>query len=457
MKKKKHTKKLPPFITATLALISLFVIFATTYKIAEIILKNHGDFPKIEIFLKNIPAEQLNTDSKDIKYPNNTVTLSLDNKVTTFENVEIKGRGNLTWTQAKKPYQIKLPEKTQLFNHGAARKWLLLANYLDSTHLRNDVAFYLEHLLQSETPISGNFLELYIDNIYYGLYYLTEKVEIEENRINIKEPSGIIVELDNIHTTNTDCLAHSFDNDCFVIHDIINPDLSTESISDFIEKFNQLEIAIAQKDFTTITNLIDVDSFAKYFLLNEFTNNPDGYESSFFLSMDGASDLIHAGPGWDFDLSLGNKIWSIDGIDDEVFLSPNNDLSFKSLSLYNSDSTADIKQPKHVSSLLYNLLEVPEFKTRVKEIYTSTLSSKKDELLNYIKSQADYIRPAAIRDQERWKLKTDWDEEVNYLLDWITKRYNHFEETYNKNPTESNFDSAPDLDPTPKSPQPSEE
>ena len=93
-------------------------------------------------------------------------------------------------------------------------------------------------------------------------------------------------------------------------------------------------------------------------------------------------------------------------------------------------------------------MDIPEFEAKVKEIYQETLSGHKEELLDHIKSQADYIRPAAYRDQERWKIKTDFNEEIDYLIDWVNKRYEHFEEVYGKNSTPKE---------APESPQPESE
>ena len=83
-----------------------------------------------------------------------------------------------------------------------------------------------------------------------------------------------------------------------------------------------------------------------------------------------------------------------------------------------------------ISTILYDLMDIPEFEQRVKEIYQETLSGKGDEILDYIRSQAEYIKPAVKRDQERWKSKSNFDEEIDYLIDWVAKRYDHFEQTY---------------------------
>lgn len=434
---KKKAVKTSTIIKVSLVIIVIFVIFATTFKITEFFLtQKTSSFPKLEINLKDVPIEQINLGTKDIKYPNNTVTISTNNETLAYEDVEIKGRGNFTWLQAKKPYQLKFSEKADLFNLGTAKKWLLLADYLDESHLRNNVAFYLQYLLDSTSTIGGQYAEIYIDNVYYGLYYVTEKIEIGKNRIDLKDPLGAIIELDNLHTLDKIDSSYSDHGDHFSMHDIINDDNTSTVLTNFVEKFNQLETAIAKKDFNKINNIIDIDSFAKYFLLNEFANNPDAYASSFFFYMDGEKDKIHAGPGWDFDLAFGSEKWMSNnsGINLETFLSPYGTMTLKNY--LPKDSKSNKSSDSHldsISPILYNLMDIPEFETRVKEIYQDTLSGKNEELLDYIGSQASYIREAALRDQERWKLKTSFDDEVDRLVDWIAKRYDHFEETYGIN------------------------
>ena len=431
-KSKRRFKKIPISLKIISAVIILFIMIITVFKITDFLQRGSQKLPKLEIFLTDVTTEQIITNSKDEKYENNAIALTTNNKTTHYKDIEIKGHGNLTWIQPKKPYQLKFSKSTDLYEYGKAKKWLLLANYLDGSHLRNKFAFFIQRILNTDNPVDSQFLELYIDNLYQGLYLLSEKVEINKNRINLKNPSGIIIELDNLHNTDESCALYSKNKDCLIVHDIVNPDNTTEATNNFVKKFDQLEAATTGKDYDTVSKLIDIDSFAKYFLINEFSNNPDAYGSSFFLYTDGEDDLIHASSGWDFDMAFGNKQWPADeSIDTETFLSPTNTTIFKDR-LSNSRSLSGSHLDR-ISTLLYDLMDIPEFEARVKEIYQSTLSGKKDELLDYIKSQADYIRSAAIRDQERWKLTTNFDEEIDYLIDWIAKRYDHFEETYGAN------------------------
>lgn len=108
-----------------------------------------------------------------------------DEKNNTFS--EMKGRGNATWGYAKKPYQIKLGKKTDLFGMGKAKTWILLANYMDESFLRNAVAFKLSDELGLDYSPESTFVNLYVDNIFVGLYQLCEKTQIGTNRIEISD------------------------------------------------------------------------------------------------------------------------------------------------------------------------------------------------------------------------------------------------------------------------------
>ena len=56
---------------------------------------------------------------------------------------EIKGRGNSTWSLPKKPYRLKLDKKSNVFGMGKNKHWVLLANYYDTSLLRNTLAYNL--------------------------------------------------------------------------------------------------------------------------------------------------------------------------------------------------------------------------------------------------------------------------------------------------------------------------
>ena len=107
--------------------------------------------------------------------------------------LEIKGRGNTTWQNPKKPYAIKLGKKTELFGMPKHKRWVLLAAYNDKSFIRTDLAF---HLAQKYSNLrwkqGGQLVDLVLNGRYLGNYYICEHIKIDENRI----PDGYVLEVD---------------------------------------------------------------------------------------------------------------------------------------------------------------------------------------------------------------------------------------------------------------------
>ena len=98
--------------------------------------------------------------------------------------LKIKGRGNSTWGWAKKPYRIKLDKKTDLFGMGKNKNWVLLANYLDESFMRNDTAFRISDEL-GLTTMHSVWTDLILNGEYVGNYQLCEQIRIDETRVDI--------------------------------------------------------------------------------------------------------------------------------------------------------------------------------------------------------------------------------------------------------------------------------
>ena len=150
-----------------------------------IVQESYSGLPIMEISLDEIALDEIDSGGKAQKYAGNTLELVSQYGVQKFENVQISGHGNSTWTQPKKPYNLKFEKKVNLLGLGKAKKWVLFANYLDDTQLRNDIAYYIGRMLGGEWQQGGEFVELNIDGDYRGLYYLTQKVEIGKDLIDL--------------------------------------------------------------------------------------------------------------------------------------------------------------------------------------------------------------------------------------------------------------------------------
>ena len=301
-----------PYIDKASTTVSDFEITADSY-----------DEKKLTLPIMKIVTGNGKDITSKTEYTGATVSISNTLKNYSLGNtvVDIRGRGNSTWQFFdKKAYKLKFTVKTDLFGMGAAKKWVLLANALDESMMRNYLAFNLGKALGLEFTSDCQFLNLYINGKYKGVYLLCEQVQEGSNRVNINtSPVG---QVDTGYLLEGINNASPVDYKTFKLNDvngkslgkgaftfiIKSPDIiqCTEEqknfISDYVAKANE---AIFNKDWDGIQKYIDVDSFVNMFLLDEILLNQDmGY--SFYLYKKQGGKLF-MGPAWDFDQACGSS------------------------------------------------------------------------------------------------------------------------------------------------------
>ena len=95
-----------------------------------------------------LPVLELNTpqpvNSKEVWVENADMTLyDSDGKLISEHKFSIRGRGNSTWLQDKKPYALKFDKKASLWGRPKHKRWVLLANAYDRSMMRYDIAFHI--------------------------------------------------------------------------------------------------------------------------------------------------------------------------------------------------------------------------------------------------------------------------------------------------------------------------
>ncbi len=380
----------------------------------------------MKIYLNGVDLDTLKAGDKSIKYQDNYLEFIASEGVEFFSDVEIKGRGNSTWGLSKSPYQIKFKKKTDLLGLGVAKKWILLANFVDDSNLRNDVAFKLAEMLNEKYAVKGEFVRLVVDNKYEGLYYLTHKIEISKDSVDLRDPYGILMEIDGLHRDIEDCIDTSV-GVCLVVKDVVTDDDETIAVAtkQFLDDYNKFEKAVRARDYDTVTKLVDIHSLAEYYLISEFSVNPDAYYSSFFLYKDGEKDKIHVGPVWDFDYAFGNQkwIWS----ENRDFYSPYEIMVLREELMPKQGE----KETGNIALEIYYLMRMPEFRDEVRKTFREKLMGRAEEFLNWVRMRKDLIRKESIIDAEKWEFG-GFEEEAEYLLNWVEERFEKFEQEYGK-------------------------
>lgn len=280
---------------------------------------------------------------------------SYEYKDTSLTNSEIKVRGNATKAYAKKPFQIKLGEKTDLYGMGSSKTWILLANYDDQSLIRNNIMYKIGELMGMHTTEFRN-VDLYLDGQYYGVYLLCEKVSISSSRIDILEleklndelnetykqtpvkitggipntiiteysyipdvvnPSditgGYLVELDNNYWSSELCYFITENGSHYVVK---SPEYASKEQMEYIATlFGEMEEAImSDSGYNRLgkhySEYADVESLVYAYIMAEFGRNFDAGSSSMYFYKDadknGEYSKIVKGPLWDCDNTLGN-------------------------------------------------------------------------------------------------------------------------------------------------------
>lgn len=375
---------------------------------------------KMKIALEDISFNELYYGDKGTKYYNNRLTIENNGLVEEFDGVRISGHGNFSWLADKKSYTIKFGSRVDLLNMGKARKWVLVSNGADKSLLRNDVAFFLERLINERNALIGDFVELSIDGNDLGIYFVTKSLAANKDVVGLDDQYGILVEYDGVYGWDNEDFYETWDGGLLDVKDAIVEENAEIALRAFGSKFDDLEKAAWAHDYEAANDVADFRSLAEYYLLSEFSGNPDAYYTSYYFYSDGIDDKIHAGPGWDFDAAFGNRNWESW---DDNFYSPT------SLSVRKKYAFGENRLK--ISRILYNLAEMPEFYELVCEVYKEKLMGKEDEILDYIDERMLDIETVAEKEDELWG-NDNFVEEVEYLKWWISVRFEIFDELYGK-------------------------
>ena len=216
----------------------------------------------------------------------------------------IKIRGHSTSGGAKTPYNIKFDSKVELLGLGKGKKWNLLANLYDKTQLRNTLAYGFARDAGMEYTSNSCFAELYFNGEYQGMYQICEPVDVSATQVDIDpENNEYLMELEpyagysNPYILTTPVLK--------IILGYNEPDPPTQEQRAWLRNFmGEAENALLSGDYGKVKEYVDVESFARCYIVEEFFKNVDYSVSStrFYVK----DNKLHEGPVWDFDLSSGN-------------------------------------------------------------------------------------------------------------------------------------------------------
>jgi uncharacterized repeat protein (TIGR02543 family) len=287
--------------------------------------------PKLFINLEN--NKQISSVTKEI-YVQSSITLANAKEGHAFNalSAEFRGRGHGSWTASgpKKGYRIKFYDKQPLFGFESSRHFVLLAgaNFNDTTMLRNMTAYHMANEIFTHIDYASHteWVELYVNGLYRGVYVLAEQIRVDTGRVDINSEYGV---LDTGYLLEYDSYAQQegplgyfyFNVPGFKYGFLVNsPNPSdvlegtsgitetafrnqVEFIRDYTDKTLRAALGGAQT-YPTFAEFADVDSFVDMYILHELLKNTDTGWSSFYMYKEAGGKLTATAP-WDFDASAG--------------------------------------------------------------------------------------------------------------------------------------------------------
>lgn len=274
-----------------------------------------GQVPTLYIDVQSGSMEYIHMD-KDHKETGVMRLYDADGNLLCYDVLQtIKGRGNSSWGAEKKPYNLVLSEEKNLLNMGAAQRWILLAEgFQSSINIRNKIVYDFADAAGLAYSPDCRWVDLYLNGTYAGLYLLSERNEVRENRVDISGDGHFLVSLEFEYRLKEagNPYVRTDGGQVLRIHSSDVESRELDRIWQSVENALASENGIDPVSGKSWKDLIDMDSWARKYLLEEMFGNGDGGSLSQFFYRKGndPEGKIFAGPVWDYDMAMGGyDIW----------------------------------------------------------------------------------------------------------------------------------------------------
>lgn len=374
-----------------------------------------------------------------------------------YGTARMSGHGNSTYDiDHKKPLNLRLDNAQSILGMGAIEKYVLIANSMDPSNLKDKIVYEAAARLGMENTPQCEYVCYYVNGEYEGLYLLSEKVDIgkgcitsehdldsDAKDLNSEYPAFEI----GYGETDTDLPYAYFavantPVDCSGAYllELQMPGIRSSYIGaadhDLVEdgawfKTGHLDMLIrspgyaSEREVTYIRDLVlaaeaalyaedgvnpdtgrsyadyyDVDSWGALLLLQDFYALQDYSLGSIFVLKRQGDDTLYAGPVWDYDKALTDDY-------------------------YNADTTRfAIDGRTGLTFWMYRLSVQEEIRERMRSLYVEQFSDIMMQMVSEdIPAWIEEISAAAATDNLRWGYdETRAATSAGEVLEWCVGR-----------------------------------
>ena len=369
------------------------------------------------------------------EYQNGTVEFYSSQGTTPVSyEAKIKWRGGSTNTEGKhkRNYKIKFKDKQQFFGLKADKNWILDAGQQDLFRLRNRIAtelwndfarkpYYAADGDEVFSGVRGRVVEVFLNDEYIGIYSLIETMDNKTLGLS-KSRKGIIH--GQLWKTNGYGLSMMyntpsvFDNtsSTWDVFETKYPDIKDVNPTDYSPLWKAINFVVNSSDEEfkdSVAYYFDLPVVEDYYIFTQTLCAVDNIGKNMYWAIyDSKESPKITFAVWDLDLTVGSSY----------------------LKVYDQKYTL----PNHIIRGYFNLIKrliatnAGDFNLQVRERYWSARKDilSTDSLIARYKSYYQLLKKcgAAEREAQRWsgdmdilQQKLDYDKEMEYITNWITR------------------------------------
>ena len=361
-----------------------------------------------------------------------------DDVVTQYDSMQIRGRGNSTWTLSKKPYRIKFNKKEKFLGKGyaKAKKWTLMANAGDKTMIRNAITSLMGDFLGMRNSPAHKFVDVTLNNTYIGTYHISDQVEVRAHRVNIGEQEYPVTEESDITGGYLLEVDGFMDGNCFTtstyqvpirIHYPDDEEIAASQNTYIRQYMRNFEQVLSSSSFDDAEKgyrkWVDSTSLVNWFIATEVSGNIDGYYSTYFYK-DQQDSLLYWGPLWDYDIAYNN--------DDRTDRNGTSNTERQLMTDYGYGKT---------KQWLNRMWQDPWFGRLVNRRYNEVVEAGlQDYLYEQIDSLVDLLQESQVYNYNRWGISTkmlrervlysSYSQYITYLKNYIAVHMSYLQTAF---------------------------
>lgn len=343
--------------------------------------------------------------------------------------IGIELRGSTSQSLPKKPYGFTtyLADNTSnnnvsLLGMPSENDWVLNSLAFDPSMIRDYLAYTLAANMGNYAP-RVKFVEVIVNGDYVGVYFLTEKIKIDGDRVDMVKlttsdnttpnvTGGYLVKADKLNTGETVAWSMSgYNGSTNFLYDNPKQENITSQQGLYIKSVFTDLAAKTNPMNSSITNgyptIIDIPSFVDYMLIAELSSNVDAYQFSTYFHKD-RSGKLRAGPVWDYNLTFGNDLfqWGF------------NRSHYNVWQFYNGDNTG----AKFWRDLFNNSTYKCYMAKRWQELIASGMPLNYITIANQIDLLVLLLSESKNREQQRWGTVGAQATNIAEMKTWIQNR-----------------------------------